>query len=323
LTALTGCTNRRAQVTFIGPTIEGVRQFHSVQADGKGLIGLFPKISGLGPFLEWSPDGKLAVVYSTADKAIYLADPTTGELQACLSCDLERAKVAAFSPQGDVVAVGDSQGLAIVKVDGSGSRRLTSIPSPDWMGWSPDGKRLALSAAGKQWRIYIVPVSEGTYTRLSDDVIGDAFAPEWSPDGNSIAFHLLDSDGYHLMMMSSDGSGVRKIVDWRTSLEIFDPGLAWPPQWSPDGKKIAFASLSSGGDSDIFTINVDGSGLVNLTNSPGQDLDPVWSPDGRSIAFESDREGNGEIFVMSSDGSKPINVSNLPQTDESQPKWRP
>ena len=70
-------------------------------------------------------------------------------------------------------------------------------------------------------------------------------------------------------------------------------------------------------------VNIDGTGLINLTNSPAPDLNPVWSPDGSSIAFVSYREGNGEIFVMQADGTKPVNVSTLPQTDEFQPAWRP
>lgn len=323
LDALTACSPSSDQVSFVGPTIEGVRQFHVVRANGQAGTTLFSGIPGLGPYLMWSPDGKQTIVFKAEDKGLYLADPASGQLLTCLSCQLDRAGVAAFSPAGDQVAIGDRQGVALVKVDGTGSRRIASVASPDWLGWAPDGKRLAFSAVQKGWRIYIVPVSGGSYIRLSDDVIGDAFAPQWSPRGDAIAFHLLDSDGLHLMIMSSDATQVRRVSHWKTPEEVFDPGIAWPPQWSPDGGKIAFTSLSSTGESDIFAINADGSGLVNLTNSPGQDLDPVWSPDGSSIAFVSYRERNGEIYVMRADGTNPINVSNLPQTNEFQPAWRP
>ena len=323
LAALTACSTSADQVSFIGPTIEGVRQFQVVRANGQGRTSLFSGVPGLGPYLEWSPDGKRAIVFKSDDKTLYLADPSSGEFLACLSCELDRAGVAAFSPGGDLVAIGDRQGIALVKTHGSGSRRISAVASPDWLGWAPDGNRLAFSAAEKQWRIFIVPVSEGGYIRLSDDVVGDAFAPQWSPKGDSIAFHLLDADGLHLMVMSPEGTQARKVSDWKTPEEVFDPGLAWPPQWSPSGEKIAFASLGLSGQSDIFVVNADGTGLINLTNSPGQDLEPVWSPDGSSIAFVSYREGNAEIFVMRADGSDPINVSSLPQTDEFQPAWRP
>ena len=53
--------------------------------------------------------------------------------------------------------------------------------------------------------------------------------------------------------------------------------------WSPDGKKITFISAGQDGNSDIHVMNADGSGLVNLTNSPEDDWEPIWSPDGKNL----------------------------------------
>ncbi|MBU7016414.1 MAG: PD40 domain-containing protein, partial [Theionarchaea archaeon] len=91
------------------------------------------------------------------------------------------------------------------------------------------------------------------------------------------------------------------------------------PEWSPDGKKIAFCSEKSG-NWEIYVIDADGSNQVNLTNNPAHDMDPTWSPDGQKIAFDSDRDGNKEIYVMNADGSSAVNLTNNPASDRD-PDW--
>jgi TolB protein len=82
---------------------------------------------------------------------------------------------------------------------------------------------------------------------------------------------------------------VKKLTDG----EFLD---AWPT-WRPDGKQIAFASNRSG-NSDIWLMNANGSGLVNLTNNEAQDTSPAWSPDGKNLAFVSTRDGGSDIYVI-------------------------
>jgi TolB protein len=85
---------------------------------------------------------------------------------------------------------------------------------------------------------------------------------------------------------------------------------------------VLFSSKSSFGDRDIFIVNIDGSGLTNLTNHPGDDVDPVWSPDGERIVFVSNRDGDLEIYLMDADGTNQLNLSDSPVTNESSPDWR-
>ena len=74
------------------------------------------------------------------------------------------------------------------------------------------------------------------------------------------------------------------------------------PTWSADSTKVAFASDKSG-DSDIYVINADGTGEINLTNRGAIDLSPSWSPDGEWIAFLSRSQGKTDIHRVRPDGS--------------------
>src|SRR6266478_5950647 len=80
-----------------------------------------------------------------------------------------------------------------------------------------------------------------------------------------------------------------------------------------DGR-IAFTGSGSG-NNDIYTMNPDGSGLVNVTNSPADDGRPDYSPDGTKIAFRSNRTGNQEIFTMNADGSGVKQITFNPAVD--------
>ncbi len=96
--------------------------------------------------------------------------------------------------------------------------------------------------------------------------------------------------------------------------------------------KIAFASDRDDvpfGVRDIFTVNPDGGGLVNITSNAGtsdSDDDPAWSPDGRMIAFvRADESGEGTgsfIYLMNADGT---GVRRLPNTgfNAANPTWSP
>ncbi len=77
------------------------------------------------------------------------------------------------------------------------------------------------------------------------------------------------------------------------------------PAWSPDGRRIAFASTRGGGGNlDIYVMNHDGTGQVRLTDAPAPDQDPAWAADGQSVFFTSERSGRGEIFRVWLDSRK-------------------
>jgi len=135
-----------------------------------------------------------------------------------------------------------------------------------------------------------------------------------SPDGKTVAFHqtLAGPDcPCTIQLVAVDDSSTERTLSDGT----------WP-SWSPDGKRIAFNSLGVGGVGDIWVINVDGTGLTNVTQSASGEARPVWSPSGRQIAFQSNRSGNAEIWIMDADGSGAVQITNDPMLDQA-PDWSP
>lgn len=115
-----------------------------------------------------------------------------------------------------------------------------------------------------------------------------------------------------------------RLIGVLASSVFFVLALASPAQAAFPGAngKIAFSSIRTG-NSDIYTINPDGSGLTQLTNDPAPEVDPAWSADGKRIAF-SRRLPNAtdEINVMDADGSNRRLVYD--QTEyPGRPAWSP
>ncbi len=90
----------------------------------------------------------------------------------------------------------------------------------------------------------------------------------------------------------------------------FGIGIAYGGVWSPTREQLAFISTESGND-EIWVVNRDGSGLLQLTRDPYNwwDKHPTWSPDGNKIAFWSNRTGVWQIWVMDGDGKNLYTLS--------------
>jgi len=87
----------------------------------------------------------------------------------------------------------------------------------------------------------------------------------------------------------------------------------------PMEPRIAFSS-DRDGDWEIYVMNADGSGQINLTNEPSTDWFAACSPDGTRIAFPSERDGDWEIYVMNADGSGVTRCTEEP-VDDGGPEW--
>ena len=120
--------------------------------------------------------------------------------------------------------------------------------------------------------------------------------PAWSPDGRSIGYTSWLS-GFPDVVVSYLFEGrMAKPVEGDSRRQNFLPAF------SPDGRRVAFNS-NRDDNSDIYVANVDGTGLLRLTNHPAIDTSPTWSPNSQQIAFTSDRTGAPQIYVIGADGT--------------------
>ena len=97
------------------------------------------------------------------------------------------------------------------------------------------------------------------------------------------------------------------------------------PQYSPDGRQIAFVvkedSLESGkSNADIYIVDADGSNLRRMTNHSEADTHPRWSPDGKKLLFVSARSRGRQVWLLPLDGNEPQQVTDFP-TEVDGPEW--
>ena len=204
-------------------------------------------------------------------------------------------------------------GIWIMNADGSAPTRLTNGPQDASPAWAPDRSAIVFVHGMVDKNALSVMKPDGSDQRLLTSGASDQY-PAWSHDGRRIAFSS-DRNGGGIFYMNVDGTGITKVI-----------GDGYDPTWSPDGKKLAF-TRDDNNNAEIYAVNVDGSGAVDLSNNPQWDAAPAWSPDGTKIAFESGRDGtpqnqDTDIYVMNADGSNPVQLAHSPNFDHN-PAWSP
>lgn len=228
--------------------------------------------------LHWSPDG------------LWVAVPGAGVIGGSFGTDVARADGSehhidfACASGGEVVDdwspdshefveesfCGFDGDLGLQSVEGStfGPLASDSLFNECCAAWSPDGTTIAFVKSpnslhpsdGTQGAIFTIRPDGQQMTHLVDR---QPTRLAWSPDGSRIAFnegaiYLMRADGSDLQRLSPDSLGVTD-----------------GPAWSPDGQQLAFGASQSG-NLEIFVVNVDGSGLVDVSNDPSPDQEVDW-----------------------------------------------
>jgi Tol biopolymer transport system component len=200
---------------------------------------------------------------------IYSAKPDGSDLKRLTSNNVYTAE-SVVSPDGKKIVFtslkdGDLD-IYTMNVDGSDVKRLTSTPGYDggpW--WSPDGKRIVYRAHH--------PADE---TQLADY-------------RKLLSQNLVRPSRVELFVMNADGSDNRQV----TALG----GANFGPSWTPDGKKIIFASnyiAPRSGNFELYLVDASASkagqdAIERITFDPTFDGFPMFSPDGTKIIWASNR----------------------------------
>jgi hypothetical protein len=152
---------------------------------------------------------------------------------------------------------------------------------------SPDGKRLAFVTINEQ--LWVADADGKNKTSVVQVSGSYCHQPDWSSDGEWIAF-ACDRDGnIEIYKVRPDGSDLTRLTT--------APGVDCRPRWSPDGEWILFTSNLSG-NPDLYVMRHDGKELRPLTTHSATDDSGCWNPDGRTIAFVSMRDGGFDIYRM-------------------------
>jgi TolB protein len=144
-----------------------------------------------------------------------------------------------------------------------------------------------------------------------------AIHPSWSADSRSIIY-CTDDDLHPPKKNTAEVYAIA--LKTKAIRVIIAGGVNTYPNYSPDGRRIAFRKMIGETNSEIFVANADGSRETNLTNDPAFDGWPAWSPDGSRIAFASNRDGNYKIYVMNADGSHVRLIANT-EGRGTAPQW--
>ncbi|HSB18007.1 MAG TPA: winged helix-turn-helix domain-containing protein [Bryobacteraceae bacterium] len=308
----------KLQVLLIPATGGPERKLAEIEARGNATAELWCQFS-------WDPTAKwIAVPDKPNDNeptAVFLLSAVTGEKRRLTSppAGLAGDDLPAFSPDGRALlfvrAVSESHIRDLYLIELSRDFRPSGEPvrltfenrfvgKPAWM---PDGRSILFPAGSAHnpsfWRLALnrLPWRPSKLERMAFAGFG-VISPAISRK-DSLAYGVWPKDT-DIWRLELDDTG--RAAKPATKL-IVSTRIDHTPQYSPDGRRIAFGSDRSG-NHEIWVSNSDGLNPMKLTSFDGPYVaDPQWSPDGRFIAFGAAGE-QSSVYVISSDGGVPRRV---------------
>jgi len=270
---------------------------------------------------DWSPDGTMIAFRDTEPRqeftSIFMVSLDTGKRRRLtMPPRLEGDSEPKFSPDGKTIAfvrvhdliIGD---IFVVPIDADEPKQvtfmghLTSIGN-DFSGlaWTADGKEIVFSAGpieGGNNSLWRVKIPGGTPEKVNELAGVNATEPAISRQGHRLSYRTWTSN-FNIWQIRLPAASGRPSAPVRF---ISSTRYQDVPQYSPDGKKIAFASDRSG-SAQIWVCDSDASNPVRVTlMDASSNGTPRWSPDGRSIVFDSTASGNLGVYAISADGGSP------------------
>ena len=303
----------------------------------EGAVYLIPPTGGTERKLA---DVRAADIDWTADSRSLIVSGRTPTNSRLLTISVDSGKVTALtSPPGEDLGVGDfsvavsPDGLqvAFIRVPAAGSADVYQMPvtggdlrrltqNEGWMSgltWTADGREVVYSAQGSLRRRSVESRFDSPAKRVEGvDPVG-ATAPAVSRLRSAspvrLAYERLVLEEKIWVKDTQDPSvPARKLIGWTQS--------DMDPQFSPDGRRIAFLSDVSGSD-QIWIANSDGSNPSRLTwLSTGLANSPRWSPDGKRIVFAWIQNNNRDLYSISVDGTSLRRLTDDP-SGEGRPSW--
>jgi Tol biopolymer transport system component len=269
-------------VVNVDNSVTGQEQVYTVDPDGTDMQ-LLANDTEAG---QWSADGTkilLSSGYLDVDTGVFtdLHLPDGLYPGLFLFCGV-------WSPDGARLACegfgdGGLSGVYTIRSsDGGDLQRVTNDPNGDDCpsDYSPNGKRLVVTRANETtYEIDTVKLDGSGLKRITPEGTEfDFCSGNWSPRGNEIVFSARVPNGSYrssIWAVDSDGAGLRQIPVPGCGGLRSDPSSigCQKPVWSPDGRKLMFERhfLTPNDHFELSTVNVDGSGLFQVTNTPNLD----------------------------------------------------